>query len=106
MNSFFLLENDILLLLQCEALEHNLRAHRETFTKNTQGFKAKLGELNNKISALTEEKRETESRVSTLQQEIAALQASKSETAPPAAVQTEETQKQNALIVRTLSFIP
>lgn len=80
-------------------METNLRAHRESSTKNTQGFKAKLGELNSQKSMLTEEKRQLEAKVATLEQENSALKTSKLEAAPASATQAEELQKQNALLV-------
>lgn len=65
-----------------------------------------MGELNKQRSTLTEEKRLLEAKVSSLEQEISALQASKSNApAPaPAPVSSEETQKLNGLIVSSLSI--
>ena len=67
-----------------------------------QGFKAKLGEVNNQKSALAEEKRQLEQKVSSLEQEIASLQASQAakpdgSTSSPA--DAEEIQRQKAVIV-------
>ncbi|KDR82878.1 hypothetical protein GALMADRAFT_58080 [Galerina marginata CBS 339.88] len=75
----------------------------DSVNKNTQGFRAKLGELNNQRSTLMEEKRQLEAKVSSLEQEISSLQASQAlkpeAPAPaPSAAQLEEIQKQNALI--------
>jgi len=80
-------------------LEQNLRAHRDSAIKNTQGFKQKLGELNTQKSSLTEEKRQLEVKVSSLEQEITVLRAAqvpKTDAPPTSAAQTEE---QNKLLV-------
>jgi nucleoprotein TPR len=94
------------------ALEDNFRSHKETYVKNTQQFRTKMGELNNQKSALADEKRQLEAKVSSLEQENSTLQASLASkpSAPPpspapASVSPEETQKQNALIVSNLSII-
>jgi nucleoprotein TPR len=70
-----------------------------------------MGELNKQKSVLADEKRQLEAKVSSLEQEITALQASvasKSSAPPPspapASVSSEETQKLNALIVSNLSI--
>ena len=79
--------------------------------KNTQQFRTKMGELNKQKSALADEKRQLEARVSSLEQENSTLQSSLSSkpSAPPpspapTSVSPEETQKLNALIVRNLSI--
>ena len=70
-----------------------------------------MGELNKQKSALADEKRQLEAKVSSLEQENGTLQASLASkpSAPlpspaPTSVSPEETQKLNALIVRNLSI--
>ncbi|KAF8903177.1 hypothetical protein CPB84DRAFT_810991 [Gymnopilus junonius] len=89
------------LTTRIEALETNMRAHREQTNKNMQSFKAKLGELNGQRSSLAEEKRQLEAKVSSLEQEIVALQASqasKPDRPAPSTTDAEETQRQKTLI--------
>lgn len=71
-----------------------------------------MGELNKQKSALADEKRQLEAKVSSLEQDNSTLQASlaskPSAPAPspaPVSVSSEETQKLNALIVSTLSIL-
>ena len=69
-----------------------------------------MGELNKQRSILVDEKRQLETKVSSLEQENSTLQASlaskPSAPAPAAAsVSSEETQKLNTLIVSKLSML-
>jgi nucleoprotein TPR len=71
-----------------------------------------MGELNKQISTLTEEKRQSEAKVSSLEQENSTLQASLASkpTAPgpssaPASVSSDETEKLNSLIVSDSSIL-
>ncbi|KAF8967178.1 hypothetical protein BDZ97DRAFT_1917117 [Flammula alnicola] len=87
---------------KAEALEQNLRLHKEAVSKNNQSFRAKLGEVNSQKSALTEEKRQLQAKIATLERENAALQAAQASKPEPnaslSATQLDEIQKQNALI--------
>ena len=71
-----------------------------------------MGELNKQKSALADEKRQLEAKLSSLEQENSTLQASLASkpSAPPpspapASVSSEETQRLNSLIVSTLSIL-
>jgi len=67
-----------------------------------------MGELNKQKSTLTDEKRQLEAKISSLEQENTTLQASlasKSSAPAPTPVSSEETQKLNALIVSNLSIL-
>jgi len=91
------------LLLQLEAVETNMRAHREVVSRNTQGFRAKLGELNTQKATLAEEKKQLEVKVAALEKDLTTLQASQTSTPDgtvPDAAQKAEISRQNALIVR------
>ena len=84
--------------MQVDALEGNLRAHKETMGKNFQAFRQKVGELNKQVSTLTEEKRQLEAKVESVQQENGALKASQTPQQPDGnavnGAQIEELQKQ------------
>ena len=69
-----------------------------------------MGELNKQKSTLADEKRQLETKVSTLEQENNTLHASlasksSAPTPAPASVSSEETQKLNALIVSNLLIL-
>ncbi|KAF9483517.1 hypothetical protein BDN70DRAFT_873831 [Pholiota conissans] len=90
-----------LLKARVEALEGNIRSHKEAVAKTNTSFRAKLGEVNSQKSALNEEKRQLEARVAALQQEIAALQAGQTSNATNVAasdVTSMELQKQIAMV--------
>jgi len=62
--------------MQVDALEGNLHAHKKMMGKNFQALRRKVGELNKQVSTLTEEKRQLEAKVESVQQENGSLKAS------------------------------
>ncbi|KAJ3826801.1 hypothetical protein EV361DRAFT_893712 [Lentinula raphanica] len=59
-----------------EALEKALASYKDTYTKNMNSFKSKLGELNTVRSKLTAEKKELEDKVGSLEEQTRNLQTS------------------------------
>ncbi len=97
--------------MQVDALEGNLRAHKETMGKNFQAFRQKVGELNKQVSGLTEEKRQLEAKVENLQQENTSLKAPETPQQPDGSAvdsaQIEEIQKQNVyILISSDSILP
>ncbi|KAF9077487.1 hypothetical protein BDP27DRAFT_1397327 [Rhodocollybia butyracea] len=58
-----------------EAVEKHLANYKETYSKNMNSFKAKLGELNTAKSKLTAEKKELEDKIADLEGRTRSLQA-------------------------------
>ena len=96
--------------MQVDALEGNLRAHKETMGKNFQAFRQKVGELNKQVSTLTEEKRQLEAKVESVQQENGSLKASHTPQQPDGGAangtQIEGLQKQNVCFLISSSILP
>ena len=96
--------------MQVDALEGNLRAHKETMGKNFQAFRQKVGELNKQVSTLTEEKRQLEAKVENVQQENGSLKASQTPQQPDGSTangaQIEELQKQNICFLIFSAILP
>ena len=61
---------------QIEALETNVRKHREAHTKNTEAFRQRLGMLNNEKSQLNATVADLRNQLKTLAAEKDALQSS------------------------------
>ncbi|KAJ6584124.1 hypothetical protein DFH09DRAFT_1434376 [Mycena vulgaris] len=72
-----------------EAVEKNLRTYRESHAKNTESFRARLGQMNTDKSAAAAEKQELLAKVTALESEIKTLQESKASSDAEKATSTQ-----------------
>ncbi|KIM43182.1 hypothetical protein M413DRAFT_9931 [Hebeloma cylindrosporum] len=87
--------------IRIQKLEDTMKGFKEQVNRSNTSFRAKLGELNGQKSALSKEKKELETRIATLEEELASLrssQASNSEGNTVATAHIQELQKQNGII--------
>ncbi|KAJ7432792.1 hypothetical protein B0H11DRAFT_2297225 [Mycena galericulata] len=85
-----------------EAVEKNLRTYKESYAKNNESFRARLGQMNAEKSATTTERQQLLAKVSALESEIKALHEAKAssdaETATGAQTSSAEMATQAATI--------
>jgi len=84
-----------------------MKTFKETVNRNNISFRAKMGELNGQKSTLSEDKKQLEAKIASLEQELSSLrssQTSNTEGNTVAAAQIQELQKQNGTIVRRSKY--
>jgi nucleoprotein TPR len=93
-----------LLRLKIEALEANLRSHRETNAKNMQGFKTRLGALNTEKSKLSADIVEHQNQIKALTMERDTLRTTlPSDSSTQLAQQVEVLHREKAALEKMLA---
>ncbi|KAJ7029278.1 hypothetical protein C8F04DRAFT_1237155 [Mycena alexandri] len=83
------------------AVENNLRTFRDTYAKNNEGFKARLGQMNAEKSAAAAEKQGLVTKIAALESEIKTLQESKASSDADKAYQQVASQAETIAALRT-----
>ncbi|KAJ7758135.1 hypothetical protein DFH07DRAFT_772602 [Mycena maculata] len=72
-----------------EAVEKNLRTYKDSYAKNNESFRARLGQMNTEKSAMTAEKQQLLAKVAALEAEMKTLQESKASSDAEKATSTQ-----------------